>query len=116
MLAATYVNVYCTAYNLRHWVRQFHQNVEISGLHYIACSLGEVISSVCSGYIMDVLYKRRKNKDQNSPEGRLPFDGSRVHDWMVGRAYIWLDGAISPSLGCRDVGIVIMLTEVQLGS
>lgn len=70
---STYIATYIALLTISDiWVRQFHQNVEISGLHYIACSLGEVISSLCSGYIMDILYKRRKNKTKTAQRDDCP--------------------------------------------
>jgi multidrug resistance protein len=40
------------------WVHQYHQSVEISGLHYIACALGEVTGSQIGGFLMDRLFRR----------------------------------------------------------
>lgn len=98
------------------WVRQYHQTVEISGLHYIACSLGEVIGSLCSGYIMDFLYKRRKNKDHNNPESRLPL---MVPGFMIGWLGVLMYGWTAQyrlHWAVVDVGVVIMLTGMQLGA
>lgn len=61
------------------WVRQYHQSVEISGLHYIACALGEVAGSQIGGPLMDHLFRRMhdarppsSSDEQHIPEYRIP--------------------------------------------
>ncbi|KAK2037498.1 MFS general substrate transporter [Colletotrichum somersetense] len=53
----------------------YHQSVEISGLHYIACAAGEIVGSQLGGPLMDVLYRRmmaRSADGEHQPEFRLP--------------------------------------------
>ncbi|RYP09850.1 hypothetical protein DL765_008318 [Monosporascus sp. GIB2] len=53
----------------------YHQSVEISGLHYIACALGEIVGSQLGGPLMDLLYRRmvaRSADGEHQPEFRLP--------------------------------------------
>ncbi|KAJ1323671.1 peroxisomal isopenicillin N importer-like protein [Microdochium nivale] len=38
------------------WSGQYHQSVEMSGLHYIACAAGEIIGSLIGGKLLDTLY------------------------------------------------------------
>ncbi|KAH7306076.1 caffeine resistance protein [Rhexocercosporidium sp. MPI-PUGE-AT-0058] len=56
------------------WIFQYHQSVEISGLHYIAISLAEIAGSQVAGPLMDLLYRRRKARrgGDPEPETRLP--------------------------------------------
>lgn len=62
------------------WVHQYHQSVEVSGLHYIACALGEVVGSQVGGYLMDWLYRRMHDVARGTsssgelhvPEYRIP--------------------------------------------
>ncbi|TRX89231.1 hypothetical protein FHL15_009929 [Xylaria flabelliformis] len=52
---------------------QYHQSLEVSGLHYIACALGEIVGSQLGGKLMDVLYRHMtKRHGQHEPEHRLP--------------------------------------------
>lgn len=96
------------------WTGHYGQSVEISGLHYIACSLGEVIGSLGSGYIMDYLFKRHKGGPPR-PESRLPLTvpgfmigwcGVLMYGWTAQYRLHWI---------VVDVGVVIMLTGMQIG-
>lgn len=46
------------------WIFQYGQPVEISGLHYIACSLGEILGAQFSARAMDFLFRRGKRAMQ----------------------------------------------------
>ncbi|KAH7161788.1 major facilitator superfamily domain-containing protein [Dactylonectria macrodidyma] len=62
------------------WVDQYHQSVEISGLHYIACALGEVAGAQIGGPLMDHIFRRMQAARSASsrdvelyvPEFRIP--------------------------------------------
>lgn len=62
------------------WVDQYHVSVEMSGLHYIACALGEVIGSQMGGFLMDRLFRRMhdvaggtsSSGELHVPEYRIP--------------------------------------------
>ncbi|KAK1994154.1 MFS general substrate transporter [Colletotrichum falcatum] len=52
----------------------YHQSVEISGLHYIACAAGEIVGSQLGGPLIDILYRRmvaRSADGEHQPEFRL---------------------------------------------
>jgi hypothetical protein len=94
------------------WKNQYHQSIEISGLHYIACSLGEIIASQVGGPMMDYFYKRRQNP---APESRLPlmyagittaWSGVLIYGWTAQYRAYWL---------IVDVGVVVMMFGMQLG-
>jgi hypothetical protein len=56
------------------WTKQYGQSVEISGLHYISCALGELAGSQLGGPLMDHLYRRIRSGDIDSvprPESRI---------------------------------------------
>ncbi|CZR64441.1 related to multidrug resistant protein [Phialocephala subalpina] len=53
------------------WIQQYHQKVEISGLHYIACSLGEMAASQIAGPLMDYLFRRRQARNANNASNGL---------------------------------------------
>ena len=60
------------------WTSQYHQSIEISGLHYIACALGEVAGSLLFGPLMDFIYSRMRTRSHTGdgelqPEHRIPF-------------------------------------------
>ncbi|CZT43329.1 related to multidrug resistant protein [Rhynchosporium secalis] len=57
------------------WIEHYGQSVEISGLHYIALSLGEVFGSQICGFFVDFFYRRQRALHPHlveSPEVRLP--------------------------------------------
>lgn len=56
------------------WVTAYDQPVDISGLHYIAVALGEIVGSQISGYVMDTIYRRLKLRagDAGVPEYHIP--------------------------------------------
>ena len=39
------------------WLHQYRQSVEVSGLHYIACALGEIAGSQLCASLMDKLFR-----------------------------------------------------------
>ncbi|RFU25202.1 hypothetical protein B7463_g11134, partial [Scytalidium lignicola] len=96
------------------WLLQYHQSVEISGLHYIACSLGELAASQLGGPMMDYFYKRRQAQN-SAPESRIPLMfpgiiaswlGLLVYGWTAHFQLYWL---------IIDVGVFIMMFGMQLG-
>lgn len=56
------------------WVTAYAQPVDISGLHYIAVALGEIAGSQMSGYVMDTIYRKLKDRagDAGRPEYHIP--------------------------------------------
>ncbi|KAM5349622.1 hypothetical protein ACJ41O_006127 [Fusarium nematophilum] len=56
------------------WIHHYHQSVETSGLHYIACMLGELAGSQLGGSLMDMLFHRMQHRagGQHVPEHRIP--------------------------------------------
>ncbi|KAI1175970.1 MFS general substrate transporter [Nemania sp. FL0916] len=52
---------------------RYHFSIELSGLHYIACALGELVASQLGGLLMDLLYRHMvKRHGEHEPEHRLP--------------------------------------------
>ncbi|KAI9667635.1 MAG: hypothetical protein M1821_000452 [Bathelium mastoideum] len=95
------------------WISRYHQSVETSGLHYIACSLGEIAASQVSGPMMDYFYKRRQAQNP-TPESRIPlvfpgiiaaWSGMLVYGWTAEHRLYWL---------VVDVGVFVMLFGMQL--
>ncbi|KAM0386981.1 hypothetical protein ACHAQC_011170 [Fusarium culmorum] len=56
------------------WAQHYGQSVEISGLHYIACALGELLASQLCAPLMDYWFHRmeRRASGQHVPEHRIP--------------------------------------------
>jgi MFS family permease len=56
------------------WVTGYGQPVDISGLHYIAIALGEIVGSQLTGPAMDYIYRRLKTRAGNAfqPEYHIP--------------------------------------------
>lgn len=97
------------------WTDRYHQSVEISGLHYIACSLGEIIGSQIGGPLMDYMYKRQDTENA-TPESRIPlvypgiicaWSGVLMYGWTAQYGLQWV---------VVDVGVVLMMFGLQLGS
>ncbi|KAL9110910.1 MAG: hypothetical protein Q9227_004525 [Pyrenula ochraceoflavens] len=95
------------------WKMQYHQSVEISGLHYIACSLGEIVASQIGGPMMDYFWRRQQAQNP-TPESRMPlmypgyiaaFLGMLMYGWSAEYRLHWL---------VIDVGVFIMLFGLQL--
>lgn len=96
------------------WTSQYHQSVEISGLHYIACSLGELVGSQIAGATMDYLYKRHQS-NRNTPESRIPLMfPSYVLAWLGALAYGWM-AAYRLHWLLVDVSVFIMMLGMQMG-
>ncbi|KFA45653.1 hypothetical protein S40293_08913 [Stachybotrys chartarum IBT 40293] len=53
------------------WTSRYGQSVEISGLHYIACALGEIAGSLLGGKLMDLSFKRQISVREHVPEHRI---------------------------------------------
>lgn len=56
------------------WAQHYGQSVEISGLHYIACAVGELLASQLCAPLMDYWFHRmeRRAGGQHVPEHRIP--------------------------------------------
>lgn len=95
------------------WIRQYHESVEISGLHYIACSLGELVASQVGGSMMDYFYKKRQAYNP-TPESRIPlmypgiviaWAGVLVYGWTAEYRVYW------PVV---DIGVFTAMFGLQL--
>ncbi|ROW10509.1 hypothetical protein VMCG_01762 [Cytospora schulzeri] len=96
------------------WTSQYHQPVAISGLHYIACALGEVAGSQIAGPLMDLLYRHmlKRSKDgQHKPEFRLPLAfpggifpllGMFIYGWTAQYHAPWIAVDIGVFLVCMQ--------------
>ncbi|KAF4959466.1 hypothetical protein FGADI_1687 [Fusarium gaditjirri] len=55
------------------WTQHYGQSVEISGLHYISCALGELAGSQLGAPLMDYWFRRTERRHgQHLPENRVP--------------------------------------------
>ncbi|KAK7057779.1 putative efflux pump antibiotic resistance protein [Favolaschia claudopus] len=89
------------------WTEEYKQPTELSGLHYIACAAGEVAGSQVGGPLMDMMYRRMRERAPDGiprPESRilLTFPGSLlvglgllVYGWAAQYHVHWavVDGA-----------------------
>lgn len=100
------------------WIEHYGQRVELSGLHYLACALGEVLGSQLGGYIMDHMYKRAAEKANGvpKPESRIPIMfatytlvpvGLLIYGWTAEYRLSWV---------AVDVGIFIVMFAGQIAS
>jgi hypothetical protein len=100
------------------WINQYHQSAEMSGLHYIACALGEIAGSQIGGKAMDILYRRRSSRSngEHAPEIRLymVFPGALIgplglflYGWAAQNSVHWV---------VVDIGIFISMLGMQITS
>ncbi|RDW77797.1 putative transporter-1 [Coleophoma cylindrospora] len=100
------------------WTDEYGQSVEISGLHYIACALGEVAGSQLGGVLMDRLFvymrARSSTGDEHAPEARIPLTflgaslapiGFLIYGWTAQYHVHW---------AVVDTGIFIALFGMQI--
>lgn len=101
------------------WVNQYHESVEISGLHYIACAGGEVAGSQLGGPALDFLYRRTKTRSEregkeHTPESRIPlvFPGALlapigllIYGWAAAYRAHWV---------VVDIGIFVQMFGSQV--
>jgi MFS family permease len=95
----------------------YGQSVEISGLHYIACALGEILGSQVGGPLMDLLYRRmvtRSPDGEHQPEFRLPLVipaaalaplGLFAYGWTAEKLVHW---------AAVDAGIFVFMFALQI--
>ncbi|KAI2473586.1 putative florfenicol exporter [Annulohypoxylon bovei var. microspora] len=55
------------------WMDQYNQSALISSLHYISLSIGFCLTTQVGGRIMDVIYRRLRDRPKNKGEGRPEF-------------------------------------------
>ncbi|PSN70498.1 MFS general substrate transporter [Corynespora cassiicola Philippines] len=100
------------------WQHKYHYSVELSGLHYIACALGEVAGSQLGGPLMDFFYRRAQAKHAGrplEPEYRIPLAypcmvvaplGLFIYGWTAQYQVHWI---------AVDIGIFLALFAMQMG-
>ncbi|EHK41305.1 hypothetical protein TRIATDRAFT_84876 [Trichoderma atroviride IMI 206040] len=100
------------------YVNAYGESVAISGLHYIAICLGEILGSQICGPLMDYLFTRLKSRDGSTrvPELRIPLMlpsalltpiGFLLYGWAAKYHLFWLVldiGALLLSLGMQVFG------------
>ncbi|CAG7558044.1 unnamed protein product [Fusarium equiseti] len=88
------------------WTHRYGHSVEISGLHYISCALGELIGSQLGAPLMDYFFRRMERRSvQHYPEHRVPLMlmfafvapiGFIIYGWCAQFKvhWIWVDVAM----------------------
>ncbi|RYO79106.1 hypothetical protein DL766_005860 [Monosporascus sp. MC13-8B] len=115
------------------WTSRYHRSVEISGLHYIACSLGEIVGSQSGGWLMDLMFCGRwtriannaNNNDDANPSNSA--SGDKLPEFRLSLVF---PGVIVAPLGMLlygwaaenllhwavvDVGVAVVMFGIQLG-
>ncbi|KAJ5713755.1 uncharacterized protein N7483_010936 [Penicillium malachiteum] len=98
------------------WTNNYHESVEISGLHYIAVALGEIAGSQLCAKMMDNLYHRLKARanGEHTPELRVPsvFPGT-----ILGSMGLFLYGWATHyrlHWAVVDIGVFITMLGLQM--
>lgn len=99
------------------WVQQYGFSVELSGLHYLACALGELAGSQLGGPVLDAVSRRFLRRNPGSeiiPESRIPLIvpgsvlstlGLFVYGWTAQYRVHWI---------AVDVGVFTLTFGMQL--
>ncbi|KAF2160311.1 hypothetical protein M409DRAFT_70489 [Zasmidium cellare ATCC 36951] len=99
------------------WVTKYHQRIDISGLHYIACALGEISGSQIGGPLMDRVFAKLKKKANGEvvPEYHLPMMvpaalitpiGLLMYGWSAQAHVHWI---------VVDIGVFVTTFGMQIG-
>lgn len=97
------------------WTRHYGQPVELSGLHYMACALGEIVGSQITSRLMDGLYRRWTVRWErpHTPEARLP---TILFGAVLGPLGLFMYGWVSQyrlHWAIVDLGIAIAMLGMQ---
>lgn len=98
------------------YVNAYGESISISGLHYIAICLGELMGSQICGPVMDYLFTRLKSRDGSTrvPELRIPLMlpsalltpiGFLLYGWAARYHLFWL---------VLDIGAVLLALGMQV--
>lgn len=94
------------------WTQKYGQSVEISGLHYLTISFGEVVGSQIGGAVLDHFYNRDQ-VESPAPEFRIPYMYPGVFiAWPMLLAYGWL-AQYSVHWFAVDVFVFLTLAGMQ---
>lgn len=100
------------------WTDHYHMSVEMSGLHYLAIAIGEVVAALLLSPMMDRYYRWKKSQHPDSdlaPEYRLPLIlpgallapvGLVIYGWAAENRVHWM---------VVDIGVLIAMFGSQLG-
>ncbi|TVY33169.1 putative efflux pump [Lachnellula subtilissima] len=99
------------------WTNQYHESISISGLHYIAICLGEVIGCVIGGPLIDYSFRRLKKRTDGVPlpEFRVPM---MIPGYILGPLGLFMYGWAADKLVqwvVVDIGVAIMAFGMQIG-
>jgi len=102
------------------WIHHYQFRVELSGLHYIAIALGEVVGSQFGGRFMD-FYRRRQQTRLSGDSGavepehrlKLAFPGLVV--WPLALVFYGWAAQYRLHWSAVDVGIFFMCIGLQMG-
>lgn len=99
------------------WTTYYGEPVSISGLHYIACALGELVGAQAAGPAMDALYRymvERSPDKKHRPEFRIPLSypggllaplGLFIYGWTAQYRVHWV---------AVDIGVFIFSAAGQV--
>jgi len=99
------------------WIKQYHESISISGLHYISSCLGEIFGAEIGGPLLDVVYRKMKQRANGIavPEFRVPMMvpgavllplGLFVYGWAAQKHTHWI---------VVDLGVFILSFGMQIG-
>lgn len=98
------------------WIKQYHESVSISGLHYIAICLGEIIGAELGGPLMDLVFEKMKHRagGASKPEFRVPIMlpgailtpvGLVMYGWAAQKNAPWIVVDIGAAILCLGMQI-----------
>lgn len=92
ILAFNYGNIYIVLSSFAQlWISQYKLSVELNGLHYLACALGELVAALCRGHFMDWSYGYMFAKSaRHVPKHRILLKFPRSTIFCLGLfIYVW---------------------------
>ena len=104
------------------WIKQYHESVSISGLHYVSICFGEVAGAEIGGPLMDIVYRKLKSRANGVavPEYRIPIIlfgslltplGLVMYGWAAQKHTPWI--LVDIGVGLLSFGMQVSGTGLQ---
>ena len=102
------------------WIHHYRFPVELSGLHYIAIAMGELIGSQVGGWFMDFYRRRRQARlsndtDEVEPEHRLKLAFPGLALWPLALVLYGWTAQYRVHWSVVDLGVLLMCLGMQMG-
>lgn len=105
------------------WIKQYHERVSISGIHYISMCIGEIVGAQIGGPLMDFVYRKLKSRQGSGlevPEYRVPIMligalltpvGLFLYGWSAQKHTPWI--VVDIGAGLLSFGMQLSMIGLQ---